>query len=89
MLLDQLEDEDRKIIYKILESVMISGDVEKVFKGLLKKNRIDRLQQEVDKINSIIRYAGGNEENSDKIEALMRRSMELQMEIAKEKVEEY
>ena len=87
-LLDQAEDADRKTIYDILENVIISADDEKVFTGLIKKNRIYRLQKEVERINNILRYAGESEADSEEMNGLMRRSMELQKEIAKEKAEE-
>ncbi len=86
--LDQADDLDRKAIYNILENIVISDDEEKIFRGLIKKNRLNRLQREVERINDILRYAGESEADSDEMNGLMRRSMELQREIAKEKAEE-
>ncbi len=87
-LLDQMEEYDRKIFYNILENVVISGDEELVFRNLVKRNRINKLQKEVERINDILRYAGESEADSEEMKGLMRRSMELQREIAKEKAEE-
>lgn len=86
--LDQADEQDRKVIYTILENTVISEDEEKLFKGLVQKNRLNRLQREVERINDILRYASDSEGDSEEMNALMRRSMELQREIAKEKAEE-
>ena len=87
-LLDQLDDGDRNTVYSILENVIISGDDQRIFDGLIKKNRINRLQKEVERINYILRYAGESEADTEEMNKLMYRSMELQKEIAKEKAEE-
>ena len=87
-LLDQLDDGDRNTVYSILENVIISGDDQRIFDGLIKKNRIYRLQKEVERINYILRYAGESEADTEEMNKLMYRSMELQKEIAKEKAEE-
>ena len=86
-ILDQLDDSDRKEIYNILENTIISDDDEKIFMGLIKKKRLSKLQKEVDRINGILRYAGESEADSQEMNALMQRSMELQKIIAKEKAE--
>lgn len=86
--LDQLDESDRMLVYNILENIAISHDDEKIFNGLVKKNRLISLQREVERINNILRYAGESEADNDEMEALMRRSMELQSLIVKVKSEE-
>ena len=87
IILDQCDEEERKSVYMILANNNLTDDDERVFVNLVKKSKIDRLQREVERINSILRYAGESEADSEEMNSLMRRSMELQKEIVKEKAE--
>ena len=88
LVLDQLEDEERGIMYDVLERVVISGDEEKIFQGILKKHKQNKLRREVERINDIIKYAGESEVDPEEMKALMVRSMELQKEIELLKMED-
>ena len=87
LLMDNLEDNERTVLLNILGNTYLSGDDEKIYKGILKRDRLMILQSEVERINDILRYGGESEDDVD-LSNIMKRSMELQEEIAKIKAEE-
>lgn len=87
-LLDRLDEEDRNVIYSILEHTAISSEEEKVFQSLLQRTKILHLQREVERINEILKYADESEVDSEEMKTLLTRSMELQKKILEEKSKE-
>ena len=87
-LMDQLEDDDRTIVYGILENIVLVGDEEEIFNELLKRHRLNALQKEVERINELLKYGDSDGADSEEMEALMHRSLELQREISFLKTED-
>ena len=87
-LLDQLDDDDRSVVYGILENIVLVGDEEEIFNELLKRHRLNALQKEVERINELLKYGDSDGADSDEMEALMHRSLELQREISFLKTED-
>lgn len=81
VVLDQLEEDERRVMYDVMEKILMSGEEDKIFQGLIRKHKQNKLRQEVERINDIIKYAGETEADSQEMKALMLRSMELQREI--------
>ena len=86
--LDQLEDDDRRRVFGIMDNVVMREDEETMFKELVKSARLITLQDEVDKIKSIIKYAKDDGAEVTEINGLMNRLKELQIEIVNVKSEE-
>lgn len=87
-LLDQLDEEERNVVLGILDNVVLVGDEEETFNDLLKRHKLNVLQKEVERINELLKYGDSDGADSEEMEALMHRSLELQREIIYLKTEE-
>lgn len=83
--IDSLEEPERGVLMEIMDSVIISGDEEAVYRDCLRRARLEKFIQEAKYIDSVLQTL--NEEETEDVNRLMQRKMELQALISKERNE--
>ncbi|MDD7718723.1 MAG: DNA primase [Eubacteriaceae bacterium] len=80
MIMDGLPVSEAGLLQEIVDSVITAGNEEQVFRECISTWRKMLLNQELDRINTMLDMAD-EEENQDKITELMLRTMEIQKEL--------